>query len=76
MIERASIAGIAERPFADDPPGLHLLALQIDAGACPSWRTHLAAHGHPVVDETPYTLYLQDPEGNRVGLSSWPHPLT
>jgi glyoxylase I family protein len=53
--------------FFAEPPGLHLLAFTIDAKD----RAALAAR-LPVVHSTDYTLYVLDPEGNRVGLSSYP----
>ena len=37
-----------------------------------AWEAHLTAAGHPIVHRTDYTLYVRDPEGNRVGLSHWP----
>lgn len=58
--------------FERDPPGLYLLALQIDAADKPQIRDALRNHGVAVVRESAYTLYLLDPEGNRVGLSSYP----
>ncbi len=56
---------------APDHAGLHLLALRIRAEDATRWREHLAAHGYPVVRATAHTLYVLDPEGNRVGLSSF-----
>lgn len=75
MFERAEAQDPAGRPTPAEaaPPGLHLLALAIAPEERPAWRRHLERHGVPVVDETRYTLYLRDPEGNRVGLSSWPN---
>ncbi len=69
MIERSEDGGETP-PFSRDPPGLHLLALAIAPGEAPDWRRRLT-----VVRETAYTLYLADPEGNRIALSSWPEPL-
>ena len=53
-------------------PGLHLVALRIERAARASWEHRLAAAGVPVEARTPFTLYVRDPEGNRVGLSHWP----
>jgi catechol 2,3-dioxygenase-like lactoylglutathione lyase family enzyme len=53
-------------------PGLHLIALGIARGARGEWERRLAAAGHPVEARTAFTLYVRDPEGNRVGLSHWP----
>jgi hypothetical protein len=45
----------------------HLLAFIVDElGA---WEVRLRAHGVSVVDRTPATLYVSDPDGHRVGLS-------
>jgi glyoxylase I family protein len=54
-------------------PGLHLIALRIGRAARATWEQRLAAAGAPVESRTPFTLYVRDPEGNRVGLSHWPH---
>jgi hypothetical protein len=32
----------------------------------------LAHHGVDVVYESPWTIYVRDPEGNRIGLSHFP----
>lgn len=56
----------------DARPGLHLVALRIERAARARWEHHLAAAGVPVEARTPFTLYVRDPEGNRVGLSHWP----
>ena len=67
-----------ERADADAEPkgegvaGLHLLALKIHRSERSAWLDKLAAANCPVYQETDYTLYVRDPEGNRVGLSHWP----
>jgi glyoxylase I family protein len=53
--------------------GIHLLALGIAPAARADWMAHLSAAGVAIAHQTPYTIYVQDPEGNRVGLSHWPH---
>lgn len=50
----------------------HLLALAVDDLS--AWETRLARAGVAVVDRTEHTLYLQDPDGHRVGLSRLPLP--
>lgn len=50
----------------------HLLALAVDD--LPAWEARLARAGIPVVDRTEHTLYVQDPDGHRVGLSRFPFP--
>ncbi|MCB9650425.1 MAG: VOC family protein [Deltaproteobacteria bacterium] len=69
MVERAGAPGA---PQDGDPPGLHLVAFQIPAQAHPEWRARLDAAGVEITSTSDYTLYLRDPEGNRVGLSSYP----
>ena len=59
---------------AEGSPGLHLLALAISRGEREAWRDRLARAGAPVYDETEFTIYVRDPEGNRIGLSHWPEP--
>ncbi|HEV3032473.1 MAG TPA: VOC family protein [Polyangia bacterium] len=53
-------------------PGLHLFALRIERTTRASWEQRLAAAGVPVEARTPFSIYVRDPEGNRVGLSHWP----
>jgi len=48
----------------------HLLAFAVDDLA--AWQARLAAAGVTVDDRTPYTLYVRDPDGHRVGLSVYP----
>jgi glyoxylase I family protein len=55
-----------------DAAGIHLVALAIQRGERDAWEAHLRAAGATVVHRTDYTLYVRDPEGNRVGLSHWP----
>lgn len=72
MIERSTQSGapIKARDFSADPPGIHVLALSIDPADGPALASALA-----IVHRTDYTLYVLDPEGNRVGLSSYPERL-
>lgn len=58
--------------FRDEQPGLFLVALRIEEEARAAWEERLRQFGVPVVHRTAYTLYVRDPEGNRVGLSHWP----
>ena len=53
-------------------PGMHLLALHIFPWNRRLWREHLALYEVTIVHESQWTLYLRDPEGNRVGLSHYP----
>jgi catechol-2,3-dioxygenase len=54
------------------PAGWHLVALRIDPSERGPWLRRLAEANVPVFKQTAFTLYIQDPEGNRVGLSHWP----
>lgn len=56
----------------EDAPGIHLLALAIARDERETWETRLAGAGFPVYQRTDFTLYVRDPEGNRIGLSHWP----
>ncbi len=69
-----AVAGVPTASEEDRAPrpGLHLVALRIERAARASWEHRLAAAGVPVEARTPFTLYVRDPEGNRVGLSHWP----
>jgi len=60
-------------PFRDPHGGLHLLALRIDVKDRKEWERKLAALGVEIVHRTRWTLYVRDPEGNRLGLSHFPH---
>lgn len=62
----------APSPFRTGRAGLHLFALRIGPGERAAWEAKLAALEVPVVHRTRWTLYLRDPEGNRIGLSHHP----
>ena len=67
----------AERPatpFRDPHGGLHLAALRIQVSERRAWEQRLKRCGVEIVHATRWTLYVRDPEGNRVGLSHFPHP--
>ena len=68
-LEKSSNEG---EPVAADAPGLHLLALRIERAERQAWIDRLAKAGAPLYDQTAFTIYCQDPEGNRIGLSHWP----
>jgi catechol 2,3-dioxygenase-like lactoylglutathione lyase family enzyme len=59
-------------PWRDGGAGLHLVALRIPAAERSNWEDRLIAAGVEIVHRTRWTLYLQDPEGNRIGLSHHP----
>ncbi len=60
------------QPWQSDRAGLHLLAVEIPWQNREVWRGHLQHCGVEVLFESPWTLYVRDPEGNRVGLSHFP----
>lgn len=70
-VERAAAPGPTR---TDDGPGWHCVAFAITAAERDAWRARLAAAGAPVERESPFTLYVRDPDGNLVGLSHWPDP--
>jgi glyoxylase I family protein len=57
---------------APDPPGWHCVALGIARAEREGLRTRLTEAGFPVERESPFTLYVRDPEGNLVGFSHYP----
>lgn len=66
----------AERPptpFRDPHGGLHLLALRILPAERAAWEERLLSRGVEIVHRSRWTLYVRDPEGNRLGLSHYPH---
>jgi len=65
-------AGAGAAP--EERPGLHLVALRIAAADRAAWKQRLARAGVAVYHRTAFTLYVRDPEGNRVGLSHYPEP--
>ena len=74
-LEKASadvVPAGAGRGFKDGHAGWHLVALRIEAGERATWRTRLSEAGAPVEFESRWTLYVRDPDGNRVGLSHHP----
>jgi hypothetical protein len=68
-LERATETSLAK---SEDASGIHLVALQIERGERAAWIGKLGQAGHPIYQETDHTLYVCDPEGNRIGLSHWP----
>ncbi len=62
-------------PRADNSQqGWHLIALTIEPEQRPQWCDYLTLCGIPIVDSTPFSIYIDDPEGNRLALSHWPTP--
>ncbi len=70
-LEKAS----APRPaasFSDKPGAIHLLAFKIRREEREGWLRTFAEHGVQVVHQSRWTVYVEDPEGNRLGLSHHP----
>lgn len=63
---------VRPRSWRSEEPGLHLLALQIFLHNRDKWYAWFEHWGVPVVLETAWTMYIEDPEGNRIGLSHFP----
>lgn len=61
----------------DDPQraGPFLVALGIRRADRAAWIERLARAGVAVERTSAYTVYVRDPEGNRVGLSHWPEAI-
>jgi catechol 2,3-dioxygenase-like lactoylglutathione lyase family enzyme len=64
-------AGTAE-PFEAAPCGWQVVALAIRPADRAAWKARLHALGVNVERESPWSIFLRDPEGNRVALSHWP----
>ena len=87
MLERGQGASKKERAPAtkasagkhlhdEGTPGWHLVALRIERTAREMWKSKLNAAGVSIVDESDYSLYFNDPEGNRLALSHYPFGAT
>ena len=59
-------------PFRNEQPGLVLLAFRISKAGRAGAVEALARAGVPLEHETRWTVYVRDPEGNRVALSHHP----
>ncbi|MFL5322509.1 MAG: VOC family protein [Myxococcaceae bacterium] len=59
-------------PFRHPRPGLHLLALRISRDDRAAILRRLNEQQIPVEHESRWTVYVRDPEGNRIGLSHHP----
>jgi len=74
-LERVPAADRAALAPAGPPArGYLMIALRIGPGARAAWEARLAAAGVAIAHRTDFTLYVDDPEGNRIGLSHWPDP--
>lgn len=66
------LAGSDSPMREDGAPGWHCVALRIGEHERETWRARLIAAGHPIERESPYTLYVRDPDRNLVGFSHFP----
>lgn len=72
-IERAGAGPLpSDQAFRHPEPGLHLVALAIDRADRSRLEQRLAAQGVAVVQRTRWSIFVRDPEGNRVGLTHYP----
>lgn len=69
MVEPARAGAVGSD---DGEPGLFLLAFRIAPDERAVWRSRLRAAGVEIESESAFTIYVRDPEGNRVGLSHHP----
>jgi glyoxylase I family protein len=73
-LDAGGVVVMVERAEGGEPPvsqgTRELIAFAVDD--LPTWRLRLAAAGVAIEAETPHTLYLRDPDGRRVGLSTYP----
>lgn len=63
----------SEDAFACPNAGWHVVALTIDAAERKTWEARLMKARVEVVHRSAWTLYVRDPDGNRVALSHHPH---
>lgn len=75
MLERASPTARppGEEPFVSSHAGWHVVALGIQAAERAQWEARLEHARVDVVHRSAFTLYVRDPDGNRVGLSHYPN---
>ncbi len=62
----------SSQEFRDPAPGLHVVALRIDRDERDRIEAVLERIGAPVVHRTRWSIFVRDPEGNRVGLTHYP----
>jgi catechol 2,3-dioxygenase-like lactoylglutathione lyase family enzyme len=70
-LERAA-APASAGAFDDAPAGWQVVALEIGRPEREAWEKRLAKAGVAVARRSPFSIFFQDPEGNRVALSHWP----
>ncbi|HVP68199.1 MAG TPA: VOC family protein [Anaeromyxobacteraceae bacterium] len=70
-LERAESEG-GGQPADAAPAGWHVVALSISRRDRSRWEDRLAGLGVEIDRKTQWSLFLRDPEGNRLALSHWP----
>ena len=63
---------IRDEVFASSTPGLHVVSFGIDVATRDAWKEKFATRPILLERETPYSLFIRDPEGNRIGLTHFP----
>ena len=72
-IEQAGVGPLPlEKEFRSPLPGLHVLALGIRLIERSSVEAQLEAAGVVIEHRTKWSLFIRDPEGNRLGLTHYP----
>lgn len=71
MLERCLGDGGADA-WRSERAGLHLLALRVAPAERALLMARLMEAGCAVELETDFTFYVRDPDGTRLGFSSWP----
>lgn len=72
MLEKADPGSTRRAEFGG---GWHLLAFTITAADRARIESELRSRHIPIESRTDYTLYVRDPEGNRLAFSHYPHPV-
>ncbi len=70
-LERADGDAVV-RSFDETPAGWYVVALQIARTNRGAWEERLASHGVAVARRSAWSVFFQDPEGNRIALTHWP----
>lgn len=70
-LERADEGASADAPEVHFR-GWYVVALSIAKSARPDWEARLAAHGVKITRRSAWSLFFEDPEGNRLALTHWP----
>lgn len=72
MLERTAAVARSAPAWQEEAPGWRLCALAIRPEERAALEARLAAAGVAIAHRTDSTIYVQDPEGNRLGFSHFP----